>query len=80
MEIGPDKTFVITYNPNAFQREVKKKGLTLEVVENFKYLGSNISNVISKPKICMSLPMRKSVFGVFDQVRLKPACSDDETS
>ena len=28
----------------------------------------------------MSLVTRKPVFGIFDQVRLKPACSADETS
>ena len=26
MEIGPDKTKVMTNNPNGFQREIKKKG------------------------------------------------------
>ena len=40
MEIGPDKTKVMTNNPNGFQRE-KIKGQRLEEVENFKYLGAN---------------------------------------
>ena len=35
MEIGPDKTKVMTNNPNGFQREIKIKGQRLEV-ENFK--------------------------------------------
>ena len=39
MEIGPDKTKVMTNNPNGFQREIKIKGQRLEEVENFKYLG-----------------------------------------
>ena len=34
MEIGPDKTKVMTNNPNGFQREIKIKGQRLEVVEN----------------------------------------------
>ena len=51
MEIGPDKTKVMTSNPNGFQREIKIKGQRLEEVENFKYLGSVISNEGSKPKI-----------------------------
>ena len=37
MEIGPDKTKVMTNNPNGFQREIKIKGQRLEEVENFKY-------------------------------------------
>ena len=51
MEIGPDKTKVMTNNPNGFQREIKIKGQRLEKVENFKYLGAIISNEGSKPKI-----------------------------
>ena len=43
MEIGPDKTKVMTNNPNGFQREIKIKGQRLEEVENFKYLGAIIS-------------------------------------
>ena len=38
MEIGPDKTKVITYNPNGFQREIKIKGQRLEEVENLNTL------------------------------------------
>ena len=51
MEIGPDKTKVMTNNPNGFQREIKIKGQRLEEVENFKYLGAVISTEGSKPKI-----------------------------
>ena len=50
MEIGPDKTKVMTNNSNGFQREIKIKGQRLEV-ENFKYLGAIISNEGSKPEI-----------------------------
>ena len=50
MEIGPDKTKVMTNNPNGFQREIKIKGQRLEEVENFKYLGAVISNEGSKPE------------------------------
>ena len=38
MEIGPDKTKVMTNNPNGFQRDIKIKGQRLEPVENFKYM------------------------------------------
>ena len=51
MEISPDKTKVMTNNPNGFQREIKIKGQRLEEVENFKYLGAIISNEGSKPEI-----------------------------
>ena len=51
MEIGPDKTKVMTNNPNGFQREIKMKGQWLEEVENFMYLGAFISNEGSKPEI-----------------------------
>ena len=51
MEIGPDKTKVMTNNPNDFQREIKIKGQRLKEVENFKYLGASISNEGSKPEI-----------------------------
>ena len=51
MEIGPNKTKVMTNNPNGFQREIKIKGQRLEEVENFKYLGAIISNEGSKPEI-----------------------------
>ena len=39
MEIGPDKTKVMTSNLNGFQREFKIKGQRLEEVENLKCLG-----------------------------------------
>ena len=48
IEIGPDKTKVMTNNPNGFQREIKIKGQRLEEVENFKYLGAIISKEESK--------------------------------
>ena len=51
MEIGPEKTKVMTNNPNGFQREIKITGQRLEEVENFKYLWAIISNEGSKPEI-----------------------------
>ena len=50
MEIGPDKTKVMTNDRNGFQRENMIKGQRLEV-ENFKYLGAITSNERSKPEI-----------------------------
>ena len=51
MEIGPDKTKVMTNNLTGFQREIKIKGQRLKEVENFKYLEAIISNEGSKPEI-----------------------------
>ena len=51
MEVGPDKTKVMTNSPNGFQREIKIKSQRLEEVQNFKYLGAIISNEGSKPEI-----------------------------
>ena len=51
MEIGPDKTNVITNNPNGFQSEIKIKGQRLDEEENIKYLREVISNEGSNPEI-----------------------------
>ena len=51
MEIGPDKTKVMINNPNGFEKEIKIKDQRLESVENFKYLGSVISNERSKTEL-----------------------------
>ena len=51
MEIGRDKTKVVTNNPNGFRREIKIKGQRLEEVEKFKFLAAIISNEGSKPEI-----------------------------
>ena len=51
MEIDPDKTKVMTNNPNGFQREIKIKSQRLEEVVNFKYFGAIVSNEGSKPQI-----------------------------
>ena len=55
IEIGPDKTKVMTNNPNGFQREIKIQGQRLEELENFKYVGAIISNEGSKPAILLML-------------------------
>ena len=51
IEICPDKTKVMTNNPNGFQREIKTKCQMLEIVETFKYLGAIISYEGSTPEI-----------------------------
>ena len=62
MEIGLDKTKVMTNNPNGFQRQTKIKGHRLEEVENFKYLGAIISNEESKPDILSRITQTTAYF------------------
>ena len=75
MEIGPDKTKVMTNNPNGFQREIKIKGQRLEEVENFKYLGAFISTEGSKPQILSRAAQTTAAFS-----RLKIIWSDKNIS
>ena len=51
MEIGSDKTKVMTNNPNGFNRKIELKGQRLEAVDSFIYLGPIISNEGSKLEI-----------------------------
>ena len=62
MEIGPDKTKVMTNNLNGFQREIEIKGQRLEEVENFKYLGAIISNKIKTQDSFQDSPDNSSSF------------------
>ena len=59
MEIGPDKTKVMTNNPNGFQREITITGQTLEEVENITYLWAITSNEGSKPEIISRIAQTK---------------------
>ena len=74
-KIGPDKTKVMTNNPNGFQREIKIKGQRLEEVENFKYFGANISNEGSKPEILSRIAQTTAALS-----RLKIIWSDKNIS
>ena len=51
MEIGLDKTEVMTNNPHDFQREIKIKGQRLEAADNFRYLGAITCNDGPNPEI-----------------------------
>ena len=61
MQIGPDKTNVMTNNPNGL-REIKIKSQRLEEVENFKYLGAIICNEGSKPEILSRIAQTTALF------------------
>ena len=73
LEIGPDKTKVMTNNTNGYQREIKIKGQRLEEVENFKYLGAIIYNEGSKPEILSRIAQKTAALS-----RLKIIWRDKE--
>ena len=75
MEIGPDKTKVMTNDPNDFQTEIKIKGQRLEEVENLKYHGAIISNEGSKPEILSRIAQTTAALS-----RLKIIWSDKNIS
>ena len=75
MQIGPDKTKVMTKNPNGFQREIKIKGQRLEEVKKFKYLGAIISNEGLKPGVLSRIAQTTAALS-----RLKPICRDKNIS
>ena len=56
MEIGPDKTKLMTNNPKWLPKrdQDKRSEAILEEVENFKYLRSIISNEGPKPTAALS--------------------------
>ena len=51
MEIGAEKTKLMTNNTSGINTEIKVNGQKLETVTRFKYLGSVISDEGSKPEI-----------------------------
>ena len=51
MEINAQKTKIMSNNPQALTNNISVAGTSLEVVENFKYLGSVISEEGSKPEL-----------------------------
>ena len=51
MDIGPDKTKVMTNNPNGFQREIKIKGQRLDEVKS-KKISNDQEQIQSDPMSC----------------------------
>ena len=50
MEIGAEKTKLMTNSVNSIQREIKVKGQKLGIVTSFKYLEAVVSDHGSKPE------------------------------
>ena len=51
MEIGAEKTKLMTNNTSGINTEIKVNGQKLDTVTSFKYLGSVITDEGSKPDI-----------------------------
>ena len=71
MEISAEKTKVMTNNPQGFKKEIKVKGQKLEAVNNFKYLGSIVTDEGSKPEILSRIAQTTAALA-----KLKPIWRD----
>ena len=75
MEISAKKTKLITNNTTGINREIKMNGHKLETVTSFKYLGSVISDEVSKPEILARIAQATAAL-----TRLKPILIDKSIS
>ena len=71
MEIGADKTKLVTNNTSGTNTEIKVNGQKLKTVTSFKYLGSVITDEGSKPEILSSIAQTTAAL-----TRLKPVWND----
>ena len=67
MEISAEKTKLMTSNTSDSNTEFKVNGQELELVTIFKYLGSIITNEVSKPEILFRIAQTTAAL-----TRLKP--------
>ena len=67
MEIGADKTKLMTNNTSGINTEIKINGQKLEILPSFKYLGSVITDEGSKPEILFRIAHTTAAL-----TRLKP--------
>ena len=51
MDVSSEKTKLMTSNTSGINTEIKVNGQKLETVTSFKYLGSVITDEVSKPEI-----------------------------
>ena len=75
MEIGAEKTKLMTKNSSGINTEIKVNGQKLETVTSFKYLGSFITDEGSKPKILSRIVQATAAL-----TRLKPVWNDRSIS
>ena len=70
-EISAEKTKLMTNNTSGINTEIRVNGHKLETVTSFKYLGSVITDVGSKPEILSRIAQITAAL-----TRLKPVWSD----
>ena len=75
MEISAEKTKLMTNNTSGINTEIKVNGQKLETVTSFKYLGSAITDVGSKPEILSRIAQTTAAL-----TRLKPVWIDKSIS
>ena len=71
MEISAEKTKLMTNNTSGINTDIKINGQKLETVTSFKYLGSVITDEVSKPEILSRIAQATAAL-----IRLKSVCND----
>ena len=71
MEISAEKTKLMANNTSGINTEIKVNGQKLETVTSFKYLGSVITDEVSKPEILSRIAQTTAAL-----TRLKPVWND----
>ena len=71
MEISAEKTKLMTNNANGINTGIKVNGQMLQTVTSFKYLGSVMTDVGSKPEILSRIAQTAAAL-----IRLKPVWND----
>ena len=75
MEVSAEKTKLMTNITSGINTEIKVNGQRLETVTSFKYLGSVITDEVSKPEILSSIAQTTAAL-----TRLKPVWIDKSIS
>ena len=75
MEIGAEKTKLMTYSANGVQKEIKVKGQKLGTVTSFKHLEAIVSDDGSKPEVLPRIAQATAAL-----TKLKPICRDTNIS
>ena len=71
MEISAEKTKLMTNNTSGIDTDIKMNGQKLETVTSFRYLGSVITDEVSKPEI-----LSRTAQTTVALTRLKPFWND----
>ena len=81
MAISAEKTKLMTNNTSGINTEIKVNGQKLETVTSFKYLGSVLTDVGSKPEILSRIAWTSRVaWTTATLTRLKPVLNDRSIS